>query len=167
MGTSISRAHYLPSSSRVSAQTESIGPAMAEKKKEEKNEKVDYMNLPCPVPYCLLQDEAWRILELPHQEGMGITLVNKLNERFFLKHKITMESMFYNRMYAFSAVFHDPKLVLDGEIDTDGIWTADVKYNLTNNSFSRMISKMTNEQRVHSTFWFYYKASMFLKCLLL
>lgn len=60
MGSSISRAHYRPPSSRVSAQTQSVGPAMAEKKKEEKNEKVDYMNLPCPVPYCLLQDEAWR-----------------------------------------------------------------------------------------------------------
>ena len=56
MGSSISRALY----QTVSAKQESVSPAEAEKKKEEMNEKVDYMNLPCPVPYCLLQDEAWR-----------------------------------------------------------------------------------------------------------
>ncbi|MBA0630939.1 hypothetical protein Godav_002981, partial [Gossypium davidsonii] len=86
-------------------------PAEASKTAHTKaEEKTDYMNLPCPIPFEELQREA---LKIPSQSAETIKIPTA--------------------HYEFGANFIDPNLMLIGRVLTDGRVNARVKWDLTDN----------------------------------
>ncbi|KAK9053717.1 hypothetical protein SSX86_024791 [Deinandra increscens subsp. villosa] len=86
-----------------------------------KPEKVDYMNLPCPIPYEEIHREAMMSLKPEHFEGMRVDFTKVLNQRFSLSHSIVMgptevpsqsaETIkIPTSNYEFGANFIDPKV---------------------------------------------------------
>nr|CAB3496079.1 unnamed protein product [Digitaria exilis] len=101
---------------------------------EEKEEKkVDYLNLPCPVPFEEIQREA---LSSFHSVFMGSLEVPSQS---------TETIKVPTAHYEFGANFLDPKLMLIGRVMTDGRLNARVKCDLTENLTLKVNAQLTQE----------------------
>lgn len=131
-------------------------PSPAEEKKDDVAEKVDYKNLPCPVPFEEIQREALMSLKPELFEGLRFDFTKGLNQKFSLSHSVFMGSMEVPSQsmktvkvptahYEFGANFLDPKLMLVGRILTDGRLNARVKCDLTDNLTMKVNAQLTNE----------------------
>ncbi|XP_078159882.1 mitochondrial import receptor subunit TOM40-1-like [Carex rostrata] len=125
-----------------------------EEKKAEK--KVDYLNLPCPVPFEEIQREALMSLKPELFEGLRFDFTKGLNQKFSLSHSVFMGSMEVPSQstdtikvptshYEFGANFLDPRLMLVGRVLTDGRLNARVKCDLTDNLTLKINAQLTNE----------------------
>eukprot|EP00252_Welwitschia_mirabilis_P006843 TRINITY_DN1774_c0_g1_i1.p1 TRINITY_DN1774_c0_g1~~TRINITY_DN1774_c0_g1_i1.p1 ORF type:complete len:339 (-),score=52.33 TRINITY_DN1774_c0_g1_i1:341-1357(-) len=132
----------------------SAAPASADAPKG--NESVDWLNLPCPIPYEEIQREVLMSLKPDHFEGLRFDFTRPLNQKFSLSHSLFMGSMEVpsqssevvkvpNAHYEFGANFLDPKCMLVGRILTDGRMSARVKYDLTDNLTLKINAQLTNE----------------------
>lgn len=138
-------------------------------KKAEK--PVDYMDLPCPIPYEEIHREAMMSLKAENFEGMRIDFTKGLNQKFSLSHSIVMgptevpaQSADIIKVptanYEFGANFIDPKLMLFGRILTDGRLSARVKCDLSENLTMKANAQLTNEPHMsHGMFNFDYKGT--------
>lgn len=119
-------------------------------------EKVDWLNLPCPVPYDEVQREVLMSLKPELFEGMRFDFTKPLNQKFSLSHSVFMGSTEVPSQstdvikvpsghYEFGANFLDPKLMLVGRILTDGRLSARVKADLTENLTLKINAQLTNE----------------------
>lgn len=141
--------------------------ALPQMKKE--NEKIDYFNLPCPIPYEEIHREAFMSLKPELFEGMRFDFTKGLNQRFSLSHSVFMGPMeipsqssetikIPTAHYEFGANFIDPKLMLFGRIMTDGRLNARVKCDLTDNLSFKGNAQLTNEPHMsHGMAYFDYK----------
>ncbi|KAI5353533.1 hypothetical protein L3X38_006427 [Prunus dulcis] len=136
------------------------------------NEKLDYTNLPCPIPYEEINREALMSLRPECFEGMRFDFTKGLNQKFSLSHSVLMGPMTVPSQspetikiptahYEFGANFIDhPKLMLFGRVLTDGRLNARVKYDLTDNLTLKANAQLTNEPNMsHGTASFDYKGS--------
>ncbi|PWA45243.1 translocase of the outer mitochondrial membrane [Artemisia annua] len=138
-------------------------------KKAEK--PVDYMDLPCPIPYEEIHREAMMSLKAENFEGMRIDFTKGLNQKFSLSHSIVMgptevpaQSADIIKVptanYEFGANFIDPRLMLFGRILTDGRLSARVKCDLSENLTMKANAQLTNEPHMsHGMFNFDYKGT--------
>ncbi|CAI9288237.1 unnamed protein product [Lactuca saligna] len=136
-----------------------------------KPEKVDYMDLPCPIPYEEIHREALMSLKADYFEGMRVDFTKGLNQRFSLSHSIAMgptelpsQSAEVIKIptanYEFGANFIDPKLMLIGRVLTDGRVNARVKCDLSENLTMKANAQLTSEPHMsHGMFNFDYKGS--------
>lgn len=119
-------------------------------------EKVDYLNLPCPVPFEEIQREALMSLKPELFEGLRFDFTRGLNQKFSLSHSVFMGSLEVpaqanetikvpNAHYEFGANFLDPKLMLIGRVMTDGRLNARVKCDLTDNLTLKINAQLTQE----------------------
>ncbi|VVA24085.1 PREDICTED: mitochondrial [Prunus dulcis] len=137
--------------------------------KPKEDEKVDYFNLPCPIPYEEIHREALMSLKPELFEGMRFDFTKGLNQRFSLSHSVFMGPMevpsqspetikIPTAHYEFGANFIDPKLMLFGRIMTDGRLNARVKCDLSENLTLKANSQLTNEPHMsHGMVNFDYK----------
>ncbi|KAK4261824.1 hypothetical protein QN277_004771 [Acacia crassicarpa] len=142
----------------------------AQKKEEE---KVDYLNLPCPIPYEEVHREALMSLKPELFEGMRFDFTKGLNQKFSLSHSLFMgptevpspssETIkIPTSHYEFGANFLDPKLMLIGRIMTDGRLNARIKCDLTENLTLKANAQLTNEPHMsHGIANFDYKGTDF------
>ncbi|KAJ0978073.1 hypothetical protein J5N97_013547 [Dioscorea zingiberensis] len=145
-------------------------PAKTEDKSKEK-EMVDYLNLPCPVPFEEIQREALMSLKAEYFEGLRFDLTKGLSKKFSLSHSVYMGAMELPSQssdtikvptahYEFGANFLDPKLMLVGRVLTDGRLNARVKCDLTDNLTLKINAQLTNEPHFsQGMFNFDYKGS--------
>jgi len=138
---------------------------------EEKEEKVDYLNLPCPVPFEEIQREALMSLKPELFEGLRFDFTKGLNQKFSLSHSVFMGSLEVPAQaaetikvptahYEFGANFLDPKLMLIGRVMTDGRLNARVKCDLTDNLTLKVNAQLTQEAHYsQGMFNFDYKGS--------
>ncbi|KAL5210627.1 hypothetical protein ABZP36_006250 [Zizania latifolia] len=123
---------------------------------EKKEEKVDYLNLPCPLPFEEIQREALMSLKPELFEGLRFDFTKGLNQRFSLSHSVFMGSLEVPSQstetikvptahYEFGANFLDPKLMLVGRVMTDGRLNARVKCDLTDNLTLKINAQLTHE----------------------
>ncbi|KAM3373884.1 mitochondrial import receptor subunit TOM40-1 [Capsicum galapagoense] len=132
-------------------------------------EKVDYFNLPCPVPYEEINREVIMSLKPELFEGMRFDFTRVLNQRFFLSHSVFMgptelptQSMDVVKIptahYEFGANFIDPKLMLLGRVLTDSKVNARVKCDLSENLAMKANAQLTGEPHMsHGMVNFDYK----------
>ncbi|GER28153.1 mitochondrial import receptor subunit tom40 [Striga asiatica] len=142
-----------------------LSPAAAEKP------QVDYLNLPCPIPYEEIHRDALMSLKPDLFEGMRFDFTKGLNQKFSLSHSLMMgpteipsqssETIkIPTAQYEFGANYLDPKLVLMGRLMTDGRLTARLKCDLTENLALRANAQLTNEPHMsQGMFNFDYKGS--------
>ncbi|KMZ58667.1 Mitochondrial import receptor subunit TOM40 [Zostera marina] len=120
------------------------------------NKRVDYLNLPCPVPFEEIQREALMSLKPDLFEGMRFDFTKGLNQNFALCHSVFMGSTEHpsqsgdivkvpSSNYEFGANFLDPKLMLVGRLGTDGRLNGRVKCDLTENLILKINASLTNE----------------------
>ncbi|XLR44305.1 hypothetical protein HN51_028425 [Arachis hypogaea] len=121
------------------------------------DEKVDYFNLPCPIPFEELHREAFISLKPKLFEGMRFDFTKMLNQKFSLNHSISMgpteipsqstETIKISTAnYKFGATFIDhPKLMLLGRILTDGRLSARVKCDVSENLTLKANAQLMNE----------------------
>ncbi|KAL7081851.1 hypothetical protein ACP275_14G064400 [Erythranthe tilingii] len=133
--------------------------------------KVDYLNLPCPIPYEEIHREALMSLKPELFEGLRFDFTKGLNQKFSLSHSVMMgptevpsqstETIkIPTANYEFGANFIDPKLMLFGRVMTDGRLNARLKCDLTENLTLKGNAQLTNEQHMsHGMFNFDYKGS--------
>ncbi|KAG1365558.1 mitochondrial import receptor subunit TOM40-1 [Cocos nucifera] len=130
--------------------------ALPPKVEQKSEKKVDYLNLPCPVPFEEIQREALMSLKPELFEGLRFDFTKGLNQKFSLSHSVFMGSMEVpspssgiikvpTAHYEFGANFLDPKLMLVGRVVTDGRLNARVKYDLTDNLTLKINAQLTNE----------------------
>uniref|UniRef100_A0A2P2MD09 Uncharacterized protein MANES_11G000900 n=2 Tax=Rhizophora mucronata TaxID=61149 RepID=A0A2P2MD09_RHIMU len=143
--------------------------ALAAKKIDEVGKKVDYMNLPCPIPYEELHREALMSLKPELFEGMRFDFTKGLNQKFSLSHSLFMgpteipsQSLGTVKIpiahYEFGANFIDPRLMLFGRVLTDGRLNARLKCDLTDDLTLKANAQLTNEPHMsHAMFNFDYK----------
>ncbi|CAN8270312.1 unnamed protein product [Cochlearia groenlandica] len=123
------------------------------------DEKVDYSNLPCPVPYEELHREALMSLKAENFEGLRFDFTKALNQKFMLSHSVMMgptevpsqsaETIkIPTAHYEFGANYFDPKLMLIGRVMTDGRLNARVKADLTDKLVVKANAQLTNEQHM-------------------
>ncbi|KAG8063556.1 hypothetical protein GUJ93_ZPchr0003g17441 [Zizania palustris] len=123
---------------------------------EKKEEKVDYLNLPCPLPFEEIQREALMSLKPELFEGLRFDFTKGLNQKFSLSHSVFMGSLEVPSQstetikvptahYEFGANFLDPKLMLVGRVMTDGRLNARVKCDLTDNLTLKINAQLTHE----------------------
>ncbi|KAI3787967.1 hypothetical protein L2E82_00500 [Cichorium intybus] len=136
-----------------------------------KPEKVDYMDLPCPIPYEEIHREALMSLKADYFEGMRVDFTKGLNQKFSLSHSISMgpteipsqsaETIkIPTANYEFGANYIDPKLMLIGRVLTDGRVTARVKCDLSDNLSMKANAQLTSEPHMsHGMVNFDYKGS--------
>ncbi|XP_077226428.1 mitochondrial import receptor subunit TOM40-1-like [Tasmannia lanceolata] len=148
-----------------------VGPPLENEKK--KDETIDWLNLPCPVPYEEIQREALMSLKPELFEGMRFDFTKGLNQRFSLSHSVFMGSIEVPSQssetikvptahYEFGANFLDPKLMLFGRILTDGRLNARAKWDLTDNLTLKINAQLQNEPHFsQGTFNFDYKGKDF------
>ncbi|CAL1387937.1 unnamed protein product [Linum trigynum] len=147
-----------------------LGDAAAGKKIDEVGKKkVDYFNLPCPIPFEELQREAIMSLKPELFEGMRFDFTKGLNPKFSLSHSVFMGPMelpsqgaetlkIPTAHYEFGANFIDPKLMLIGRVLTDGRLTARVKCDLTDDLSLKANAQLSNEPNMsHGMVNFDYK----------
>ncbi|KAF7153032.1 hypothetical protein RHSIM_Rhsim01G0245800 [Rhododendron simsii] len=129
-------------------------------------EKVDYLNLPCPIPYEEIHREAMMSLKPEIFEGLRFDFTKGLNQKFSLSHRwICISIVFVSVLmgptevpsqsgevikiptshYEFGANFIDPKLMLFGRIMTDGRLNARVKCDLSENLILKANAQLSNE----------------------
>ncbi|MED6204493.1 hypothetical protein PIB30_009498 [Stylosanthes scabra] len=134
------------------------------------DEKVDYFNLPCPIPFEELHREAMMSLKPDLFEGMRFDFTKMLNQKFSLNHSVLMgpteipsqstETIkIPTANYEFGATFIDhPKLLLWGRILTDGRLNARVKCDVSENLTFKANAQLTNEPHMsHGMVNFDYK----------
>lgn len=121
------------------------------------DQKVDYSNLPCPIPFEELHREAMMSLKPELFEGMRFDFTKPLNQKFSLNHSVSMgpteipsQSAEVIKIptanYEFGANFIDhPKLLLLGRAMTDGRVTARVKYDVFDNLTLKANAQLTSE----------------------
>ncbi|CAD5185205.1 mitochondrial import receptor subunit TOM40-1-like [Musa acuminata AAA Group] len=120
------------------------------------SEKVDWLNLPCPVAFEEIQREALMSLKPELFEGLRFDFTKGINQTFALSHSVFMGSMEVPSQssdiikvptahYEFGANFLDPKMMLIGRILTDGRLNARVKCDLTDNLTLKINAQLTNE----------------------
>ncbi|KAH9771815.1 mitochondrial import receptor subunit TOM40 [Citrus sinensis] len=143
--------------------------ASTAKPKEE--EKVDYMNLPCPIPYEEIHREALMSLKPELFEGLRFDFTKGLNQKFSLSHSVIMgpteipsqstETIkIPTAHYEFGANYIDPKLMLIGRVLTDGRLNARVKCDLSDNLSLKANAQLTNEPHMsHGMINFDYKSA--------
>jgi len=166
-----------PQSALPQAGAPPYGPGLAgilpqmSKGEEKKDEKVDYLNLPCPVPFEEIQREALMSLKPELFEGLRFDFTKGLNQKFSLSHSIFMGSLEVPAQasetikvptahYEFGANFLDPKLMLIGRVMTDGRLNARVKCDLTDNLMLKVNAQLTQEAHYsQGMFNFDYKGS--------
>jgi mitochondrial import receptor subunit TOM40 len=124
---------------------------------EKKEEKVDYLNLPCPVAYEEIQREALMSLKPELFEGLRFDFTKMLSQKFALSHSVLMGSLEVpsqsadvikvpTAQYEFGANFIDlPQLMLIGRLMTDGRLNARVKCDLTENLALKVNAQLTSE----------------------
>ncbi|KAL5542918.1 hypothetical protein UlMin_010628 [Ulmus minor] len=146
-----------------------IPPDAATEQKIKPEEKVDYLDLPCPIPYEEIHREALMSLKPEMFEGMRFDFTKGLNQKFSLSHSVSMGPMeipsqsaetikIPHSNYEFGANFIDPKLMLFGRVLTDGRLSARVKCDLTDNLILKANSTLTNEPHMsHGMVNFDYK----------
>ncbi|KAJ6971431.1 mitochondrial import receptor subunit TOM40-1-like [Populus alba x Populus x berolinensis] len=128
----------------------------AAKKINEVHRKVDYLNLPCPIPYEELHREALMSLKPEYFEGMRFDFTKGLNQKFSLSHSVMMGPMeipsqsseaikIPTAHYEFGANFIDQKTMLIGRVLTDGRVNARVKCDLTDDLALKANAQLTNE----------------------
>ncbi|XP_058008326.1 mitochondrial import receptor subunit TOM40-1 isoform X2 [Hevea brasiliensis] len=143
--------------------------AASAKKINDVGKKVDFMNLPCPIPYEELHREALMSLKPELFEGMRFDFTKGLNQKFSLSHSVFMGPMelpsqsaetikIPTAHYEFGANFIDPKLMLIGRVLTDGRLNARVKCDLTDDLTLKANAQLTNEPHMsHAMFNFDFK----------
>ncbi|KAL9378775.1 hypothetical protein Peur_030110 [Populus x canadensis] len=128
----------------------------AAKKVNEVHKNVDYMNLPCPIPYEELHREALMSLKPEYFEGMRFDFTKGLNQKFSLSHSVMMGPMeipsqsseaikIPTAHYEFGANFIDQRTMLIGRVLTDGRLNARVKCDLTDDLALKANAQLTNE----------------------
>nr|XP_043610248.1 mitochondrial import receptor subunit TOM40-1-like [Erigeron canadensis] len=121
-----------------------------------KPEKVNYLDLPCPIPYEEIHREALMSLKAEHFEGMRLDLTKGLNQKFSLSHSVLMGPMevpsqsaetfkIPTAHYDFGANYIDPKLMLIGRVMTDGRVNARVKCDLSENLTLKANAQLSSE----------------------
>ncbi|CAN7047342.1 unnamed protein product [Brassica oleracea var. botrytis] len=136
------------------------------------DEKVDYSNLPCPVPYDELHREAYMSLKTDNFEGFRFDFTKGLNQKFALCHSVMMGPTevpsqspdttikIPTAHYEFGANYADPKLMLVGRVMTDGRTSARVRADLTDKLMMKANAQITNEPHMSSAmFHFDYMGS--------
>uniref|UniRef100_A0A0D9UZL6 Mitochondrial import receptor subunit TOM40-1 n=1 Tax=Leersia perrieri TaxID=77586 RepID=A0A0D9UZL6_9ORYZ len=129
--------------------------AVAEEEEEE-GEKVDYMNLPCPVPYEDLQREAMMALRIDTFEGFRFDFIKGITPFFSLCHSVSMVSMELPSQgadvikvptsnYEFGANYLHPKMVLMGRVSHDGRLSARTKWDPSENLCVKINAQLTSE----------------------
>ncbi|OEL13476.1 Mitochondrial import receptor subunit TOM40-1 [Dichanthelium oligosanthes] len=141
---------------------------------EAAEQKVDYLNLPCPVPYEEIQREAFLALKPELFEGMRFDFTKMVSQVFALSHSVSMGSMevpaqgsdvikIPTSNYEFGANFINHKMMLMGRISHEGREIIRVKYDLTENLSVKINAQLTSEPHYsQGMFNFDYK----LACLL-
>ncbi|KAG2541143.1 hypothetical protein PVAP13_9NG606300 [Panicum virgatum] len=129
---------------------------------EEKEEKVDYLNLPCPVPFEEIQREA--LMSLKPELFEGLSYSNSFHSVFMGSLEVPAQSSETIKVptahYEFGANFLDPKLMLIGRVMTDGRLNARVKCDLTENLTLKVNAQLTQEAHYsQGMFNFDYKGS--------
>ncbi|XP_010557551.1 PREDICTED: mitochondrial import receptor subunit TOM40-1-like [Tarenaya hassleriana] len=139
--------------------------------KSKVEEKVDYTNLSCPIPYEEIHREALMSLKPELFEGLRFDFTKGLNSKFSLSHSVLMgptevpsqssETIkIPTAHYEFGANFIDPKLMLIGRVMTDGRLNARVKCDLTDKLTMKANAQLTNEPHMsHAMFNFDYMGS--------
>ncbi|GAB2284540.1 hypothetical protein Dimus_018994 [Dionaea muscipula] len=134
-------------------------------------ERVDYLDLPCPIPYEEIQREAFMSLKPELFEGMRFDFTKGLNQKFALSHSVFMGPQeipsqssetikIPTANYEFGANFIDPKLMLVGRILTDGRLNARLKCDLTDSLTLKANAQLTTEPHMsHVMATFDYKGS--------
>ncbi|XP_038980762.1 mitochondrial import receptor subunit TOM40-1-like isoform X2 [Phoenix dactylifera] len=151
MGSSVSHAAAPPPPPPAG-----LAVALPPKAEEKSEKKVDYLNLPCPVPFEEIQREALMSLKPELFEGLRFDFTKGLNQKFSLSHSVYMGSTEVpspssgtikvpTAHYEFGANFLDPKLMLIGRVLTDGRLNARVKCDLTDNLTLKINAQLTNE----------------------
>lgn len=147
----------------------SVGTPMGSKEAPKVVEKVDYSNLPCPVPYEEIHREALMSLKPELFEGMRFDFTKGLNPKFALSHSVLMgptelpsqsaETIkIPTAQYEFGANFLDPKMMLIGRVMTDGRLNARIKCDLTDNLILKGNAQLTSEPHMsHAIATFDYK----------
>ncbi|XP_010466172.1 PREDICTED: mitochondrial import receptor subunit TOM40-1 [Camelina sativa] len=135
------------------------------------DEKVDYSNLPSPVPYEELHREAFMSLKADNFEGLRFDFTKALNQKFSLSHSVMMgptevpsqsaETIkIPTAHYEFGANYFEPKLMLIGRVMTDGRLNARLKADLTDKLIVKANAQITNEPHLsHAMFNFDYMGS--------
>ncbi|KAL3517922.1 hypothetical protein ACH5RR_020511 [Cinchona calisaya] len=119
-------------------------------------EKVDYLDLPCPVPHEEIHREVLMSLKPELFEGLRFDFTKGLNQKFALSHSVIMglaeiPSPVSDNLkvptahYEFGANYLDPKLMLIGRIMTDGRLNARIKCDLSENLILKASAQLTNE----------------------
>ncbi|KAG6436905.1 hypothetical protein SASPL_101809 [Salvia splendens] len=140
--------------------------------------KVDYLNLPCPIPYEEIHREALMSLKPELFEGLRFDFTKGLNQSFSLSHSANTSAISVmmgpteipaqsaetikipTANYEFGANFIDPKLMLFGRVMTDGRLNARLKCDLADNLTLKGNAQLTNEPHMsHGMFNFDYKGS--------
>ncbi|XP_047943909.1 mitochondrial import receptor subunit TOM40-1-like [Salvia hispanica] len=146
-------------------------PAAAASSSDVEQPKVDYLNLPCPIPYEEIHREALMSLKPELFEGLRFDFTKGLNQKFSLSHSVMMgpteipaqsaETIkIPTANYEFGANFIDPKLMLFGRVMTDGRLNARLKCDLSDNLTLKGNAQLTNEPHMsHGMFNFDYKGS--------
>ncbi|KAF3602791.1 hypothetical protein F2Q69_00037828 [Brassica cretica] len=143
--------------------------AQIDGKQPKVDEKVDYSNLPCPVPYDELHREAYMSLKSETFEGLRFDFSKGLNQRFSLSHSVMMGPTkvpsqspdttikIPTAHYEFGANYFDPKLMLVGRVMTDGRLNARVKADLSDKLILKANAQLTGEPHMsHAVFNFDY-----------
>jgi mitochondrial import receptor subunit TOM40 len=124
------------------------------------DEKVDYSNLPSPVPYEELHREALMSLKSDNFEGLRFDFTRALNQKFSLSHSVMMGPTevpaqspettikIPTAHYEFGANYYDPKLLLIGRVMTDGRLNARLKADLTDKLVVKANALITNEEHM-------------------
>ncbi|KAL0929081.1 hypothetical protein M5K25_001021 [Dendrobium thyrsiflorum] len=174
MGLAMSHAAAPPPPPPTHSQTPvGLGVVLPPKTEEKVVKKVDFRNLPCPLPFEEIQREALMSLKPELFEGLRFDFTKGLNQKFSLSHSVFMGSMEVPSQstdtikvptahYEFGANFLDPKLMLVGRVLTDGRLNARVKCDLTDNLTLKVNAQLTNEPHFsQGMFNFDYKGSDF------
>lgn len=155
MGASVSHADAPPPPPPHPLGAPPPPPPVAEGATNGKGE-VDWLNLPCPIPYDEIQREVMMSLKPDLFEGLRFDFTKPLNQKFSLSHSVFMGSTEVpsqstdtvkvpSAHYEFGANFLDPKCMLVGRILTDGRLSARVKCDLTDNLTMKINAQLTNE----------------------
>ncbi|KAF5749847.1 Translocase of the outer mitochondrial membrane 40 [Tripterygium wilfordii] len=139
--------------------------------KTKADEKVDYKNLPCPIPFEEVHREALLSLKPELFEGMRFDFSKGLNQKISLSHSVFMGPMelpsqssetikIPTAHYEFGANFLDPNLMLVGRVMMDGRLKARVKCDLTDNLTLKANAQLTSEPHMsHGMGNFKYKVN--------
>ncbi|KAM3309414.1 mitochondrial import receptor subunit TOM40-1 [Capsicum chacoense] len=136
--------------------TTTVPPANSNSAAAAESEKIDYMKLPCPIPYEEIHREALMSLKPELFEGMRFDFTKGLNQKFSLSHSVLMgptelptQSADVVKIptahYEFGANFLDPQMMLVGRVMTDGRVNARVKCDLSENLSLKANGQLTGE----------------------